>query len=376
MIKTYLPHTHENQAILREYGQKIAGRFGRQGDLIQGPSLWSRIWNYFPGSQAVGYKAGEHLALTYGAQWSNRIIDFVVERFFPAPIQAPPSFWDSIKKFFSGVAGSTLAETLKLTLTPKIVPCIALVSGTMASIGLPTLICLVSFAYQKAMFDPRKLQQLSRLTPNELFKIDPETGRLRDAFGRLMSVEDMRDILTGAAKYDLVCKLIELCHQIDQKEGNDDALQEETKKMIHTFVESYCIQRSDNKIIFPDGEVCTAEDQETIQKGIADLSRINPCHKAKNIRKLIKLLGKHSLAPLETLSPCEKIGVTGNPKRMPTIFPEGDQAWKNAIIRTDDGNYVIAREVGEKKRGTVIETREIFDIFAELKAIQRTQSTA
>src|ERR1700730_18106149 len=113
-------------------------------------------------------------------------IDLVVRLFFQSQTQ-PASFWswNGIKSLFFGATQVTFAETLKMTLTPKVLPYISLISGTMTAVALPTVICLVSLVYQKAMFDPRKLQQLSNLSLDQLFTIDPETGRLRDAFGRL-----------------------------------------------------------------------------------------------------------------------------------------------------------------------------------------------
>jgi hypothetical protein len=367
--KTYLPHTYENQAVLREYGEKIANRFGKQAPLVQKSSLWDRICGYFPTSQSLGYKAGSQLALTYGAQWSNSAIDLVAKHFFQTETK-PLSYWDKITSIFYGATEKTVAETLKLTLTPKALPYITFMTGTVGSMALPTLVSLISLTYQKAMFDPRKLQQLSELPIDRLFTVDPETGRLRDAFGRLMSPEDMKDIFAGAAKYDLICKLIELCHQVDQIDADDDVLQEEIYNKVTTLAKSYMIERSDGQLMFPDGSICTEEEKEIIHKGISDLSRINPHHKAKKIRKFIRLLAKHSLLPVETLSLAEEIGLKGSPKRMPAIFPPGEQAWKNAIIRTQDGKYLITQDIEGKKKGTIISKKEIPHILKELQAIQ------
>jgi hypothetical protein len=372
--KTYLPHTYENQFVLRAYGEKIANRFGREVHHIQGPGIWARICSYFPTTQAVGYKAGEHLALTYGAHWSNTTIDFVVRRFF-MPAQQSSSFWSwsGIQSVFFGATQVTLAETLKITLTPKALPYITLISGTMSAIALPTMISLISLTYQKVMFDPRRLQQLSQLSLDQLFAVDAKTGRLRDAFGRLMAVEDMRDILSGVAKYDLICKLIDLCHEMDQIQKDDDTLQQETQQKLEALVKDYTIERDDGQLMFPDGYLCTSEEKELLRKGMTDLSRVNPCQRGKNIRHFIKLLANHSLLPVETFSPTEKIGLKGNPKRMPALFPAGKQEWKNAIVRTQDGKYVMAQEMGDKKKGTLIDAKEMNQILTELKTLQGTK---
>lgn len=375
--RTVLPHTYENQFILRAYGKETADNMINQE---KPPSLgwWKWITNQLPTSHTVGYVVGTQLGVTYGAQWSNSVIDLVVSKFFQEKVEEKGSWWSwqGIKNVFWGGTEKTVAETLKLTLTPQALPYITIATGIAGSIALPALISLVSFAYQKAMFDPRALRQLSKLSLDQLFTIDPETGRLRDAFGRLLSPDDVKDILTGTAEYDLVCKLIDLCHQIDQKDAEDDILEEDTKKLLKTLVKSYTIKREDGKVMFPDGQLRTDEEKAIVRAGIADLARINPRHQKENIQKLIKVLAQHSIAPLETLSfddkqPQNKLPV----KRMPSIF-EGEQAWKNAIVRTSDGKYVIVQDVGGKKKGTIIAQADMNSIFDELKSIQKGRREA
>lgn len=375
--KTYLPHTYENQAILRDYGTEIAGQFGKQVHLMKGPGLWARICSYFPCSQISGYKAGELLGATYGAQWSNTTIDFVFRRFFvPA---AGTSFWSQLKHIIFGATELTIAQRIamtmtQMTLTPKLAPYISLISGTIMAIALPKLIEMISALYQKVMFNPRKLQQLPQLSLHRFFKLDPQTNRMKDVFGRVMSSEDMKEVLAGAAKYDLICKLIDLSHRVDQIKADSDVLQKKAQEMLEILVESYTIRCSDGRLMFPDGHLCTLEDQEIIQQGIRDLSRVNPCHKKKKIRQFIRLLANHSIVPAETFSTNEKIGLEGSPKRIPALFPKEEQ-WKNAIIRTQDGRYVINQDVGDKKKGTIIEKQEMIKILEELRILQR-QKTA
>ena len=92
--------------------------------------------------------------------------------------------------------------------------------------------------------------------------------------------------------------------------------------------------------------------QDIIRSGITDLSPINPPSKAKKIRRFIHLLAKHSLPPLETLSSSEKMELST--QGMPTLFPEGQQEWKNAIIQTSDGKIFHFRRCRKKKKGTLV----------------------
>lgn len=369
---TALPHTHENQHILRMYGEKTVKKFGDQS-VTQERHWYSFIIDRLPSSTTVGGIVGQGIGWTHGARWSNAAIDLVVSRFFQVETK-PKSFWETLGSFFWGATETTVSETLKLAITPKAVPFIALMTGAVGAVALPAAVSLVTFAYNKVMNDPYKLQQLSKMSLDKLFTIDPETGRWRDAFGRLMSADDMKDIVAAAAKYDLIRKLIELCHEIDHMDKEDDEMQVESKKLLKVLVKSYCIKRSDGAVMFPDGSKRTEEEKLIIQQGINDLSRINPTHRAKRIHRMIKVLASHTMMPAETLSPADKLTVNGKetiePKRMPAVFPEGEQDWKNTIIRTSDGKYVISQDTGDKKKGTILSAKEMETIFDELQVIQ------
>lgn len=375
-------HTSKNQAVLRQYGEKISNSFeGGQVGKEESTGLWSRLCGYLPTSKTVGSTIGDRIGTTYGAQWSNSAVQLVVGKFFPQAAQKV-SLWsaEGVKRWLSGATETTLAEALKLAITPKALPYISLLTGSAGALALPAAVSLVSFVYRKAMGDPKKLAQLSQLSLDQLFTIDPETGRLRDAFGRLMSKKDMKDILTGAAKYDMICKLINLCQEIDQKDGDDDTLELESQKLLRTLVKSYKIKKEDGQVMFLDGHVLSQEEREIIRKGIGDLSRINPCHKTKNIHRLIKVLARHSMLPVETLNPSDRRIISDcssmEPKRMPAIFPEGKDEWKNSIIRTSDGQYIVCGDFTNIKKGTRVTPEEMELIFDEMESIQHEQSMA
>ncbi|WP_068470212.1 hypothetical protein [Candidatus Protochlamydia phocaeensis] len=366
MIST--TYTANNQAILRQYGEKITQCLNNNKTDEKSNSIWNSIYSYFPTSQSTGKMVGEHLALTYGSQWSNSAIDTVVSKFFQQEI-VPVSTWSlaGLKQLVSGATQKTLSETLKLSVTPKALPYITLLTGVTGQVGLPVLVSLVSFAYQRTLGSPEKAKQLEVLSLNQLFTVDAETGRLRDAFGRLLTEEDMRDIFTGAAEYDLVCKLIQLNQEIDKKP--EEEIESSAKDMLKTLTKAYRIKREDGVVVFPDGQLRTAEDKKILLDGINILRRVNPRFKTEEIHKLIQLLAGHSLLPIEKLTSedAATIGQTNvTPKRMPTVFPEGEQEWKNYIVRSTDGCYFLSREVGGKAKGTIIPPEEMKKIFVEL----------
>ena len=69
---------------------------------------------------------------------------------------------------------------------------------------------------------------------------------------------------------------MELCHQVDQWDKDDDALQVDALSLLENLTQSYMIERNDSQVIFLDGNFCTASEQDMIHSGIMDLSPINP----------------------------------------------------------------------------------------------------
>lgn len=53
------------------------------------------------------------------------------------------------------------------------------------------------------------------------------------------------------------------------------------------------------------------------------------------------------------------------------MFFSGKDEWKNAIILTADGKYMITQDSGNKKKGAIIPQTEMTLIFDEIKGIQQ-----
>lgn len=372
--KTHLPHTFENQAVLKQMGDKITQRFGRQFKKEKRSNyFWLAIGSLFPSAQTMGTRVGENLAMTYGSHWSNSTIEFIAHRCLkvgnPPPVV---SFWslEGIKQSMFGASHQTAAEALKMTITPQALPYIKFISGAMGALSLPAMLYLASSIYQNAIYDPYKLEQLSKFSLNELFSIDKETRRLRDGFGRLFSLEDMQDVFVETAKYDFVCKLIDTCHAVDQIEGNDDQKEEKADEMFNTLVQSYVFQRSDGKLMFYDGTFCGEKETQVILDGIKDLSRVNPLRKEEKIIALVELLSSRSVAPFATLSSENDLEEVGQPKSIPAIFSDADK-WKNGIIRTEDGKFMLVKDGNGMTKGTLLENGDMVPILNKMEAIQQ-----
>lgn len=357
-------YTANNRTVLKNYADKIARRFDVQPK-EETNYLYSKISQYLPTWESAGKKIGESIGATHGQDWTNGTIDFVVEKIFQDKAKQA-SLWSlqGLKQRITGAAQKTVAETLKLTITPKALPVLTAFSGVAGQIALPLVVSLVSFAYKKAMHDPEALKKLSPLSLDELFTVDLETNQLRDGFGNLLTSEDMLDIYHGTAKHALIGKLIQLCQEIDQN-PND------AKSLLQVLVNTYLIHRIDGKNVFPDGAPVTDADKAIIEEGINTLARNNPYKKKNKIRCFIKLLSKHSILPFEKLSLSNMD--QGGAKKMGTIFSDGEE-WKNFIVRGVDGCYVVYNDCGDKKRGEIISHDEMRGILKDADRIEKVKA--
>ncbi|MBA2367551.1 MAG: hypothetical protein H0V82_00825 [Candidatus Protochlamydia sp.] len=356
--------TANNRIVLKNYADKIAKKFDVQPK-AEPNFFYSKISQYLPTWESTGKKIGESIALTHGQDWTNGTIDFVVEKVFQDKAKQA-SLWslEGVKQRITGAAQTTLAESLKLSITPKVLPVLTVFSGVGGQIALPLVVSLIGFAYKKAMHDPEAMKKLSPLSLDELFSVDPETNQLRDGFGNLMTSEDMMDIYHGTAKHALIGKIIQLCQEIDQNP-------KEAKSLLQVLVNTYLIHRNDGQNVFPDGTAVTDEDRAIIEEGINTLARNNPSKKKNKIRCFIKLLSKHSILPFENLSLSNRN--EEGAKKMGTIF-SNEEEWKNYILRSEDGCYVVYKDCGDKKRGELISHSEMKGILKDADRIEKVRA--
>ncbi|MBA2367529.1 MAG: hypothetical protein H0V82_00715 [Candidatus Protochlamydia sp.] len=360
-------YTAQNQTVLLKYSEQIAKDFNVQPK-EESSGLWNLVSSYFPTFGETGRSIGQNLALTYGQEWSNKTIDLVVGKIFQEEVKKIPAWsWEALKHRVSGAAQQSLSQGLQLAITPKALPILTIFSGVTGQITLPLVVNLVSFVYQKTLGNPEVVNKLGELPLEQLFSIDPETHRLRDGAGHLMTYQEMRMIFEGTAEYNLIGKLIELCHVIDKKP--DEEIESTAKNLIKTLVKTYCIKRSDGSVAFPDGSVRTAEEKQTIKDGIAKLAMKNYRHDNKEIEALVRVLARHSIAPFENLSLAD-LNQLGSSKKMASVFTDENDEWKNNIIRGSDGQYFVLVDCGNKKRGDIVSADEMEQILWEAEGIK------
>ncbi|MCE2983471.1 MAG: hypothetical protein LW832_07890 [Parachlamydia sp.] len=362
-------YTANNQQVLRDYATKIADKFNVQPK--EEPNyFWSIVGPYLPSWSATGTTVGQAIAMTHGYEWSNGTIDFVMNKIFQEEVK-DISWWslEAVKNRVSGVAQQSFTEGVKLCLTPKAVPVLTAVCGVAGQVTLPLAITFISFLYSKTLGNSKELNKLGKLSLEELFSIDPETKRLRDGFENLLTFRDMSKIYQGTAEFHLVGQLIELCNEIDKIEEADK--EAPAKELLKLLVDSYQIQRSDGKIVFPDGALKTEKEEEIIFEGLSALAGNNPSHDKKEIRKMIQVLSRHSVLPFQELS-IEDLTGPVKVKKMPALFT-GDNEWKNYIVRGQDGVFFMVKDCGDKKKGEVFEKPEMKVIFKEIDQLRRVE---
>ncbi|MCE2983472.1 MAG: hypothetical protein LW832_07895 [Parachlamydia sp.] len=352
-----------NRAVLEKYAGKIAKEFN-VGTTQKTNSIWDLFCQYLPSPASAGKKLGEKMAATHGQRWSNSLIDFVADKIFQDDVK-PASSWsfDVFKQGAKGAAHKSFAESMKLCITPQMLPILTAFCGVSGQVALPLLLSFVNFVYKRAMNDPEALKKLGTLPLEELFTIDAETMQLRDGFGNLLTFEDMNDIYQGTAEYTLIGQLIELCHEIDTQASEDAPIF--AKELFKKLVKSYHIKRSDGVVVYPDGTLRTEAEKKVVEEGVAILGRNNPRQHKKEVRRLIKLLATHSILPFLNLS-VRDLEVKGVPKKMPHVFSNDENEWKNYIMRGEDGIYLVYQDCDPKKRGDIISALEMQNIMKEI----------
>ncbi len=383
--------TSNNQVVLRLIGNKIGEQYVGES---KEPTLWGQISHYLPKRETTGKLIGKTVLQKHGQEWGDQTFEFAVSKFFEP--QPGASIWD----YFYQIPQPKVADVAKLTIAQTVVPMMSLLAGIGGQLPLPLVTSLVGIVYDKVMHNPLEAQQLVKLELNELFTIDPETRGLRDAFGRLLTEKDTRDVLAATAKYHLVAKLLQMCQEIDKKydafkiaveESFDDVLtldslalsnperqaENKLREDVHSYVEalmkSYYIKRGDEVLVFPSGILITEKQQKRILEAMAVLESLNLTYSKTELSKAIHLLGEQSIFPMKHLQGDElkeaALSKPMMPLRMPSVFQDEDK-WKNYIVRAEDGVYFLAEECNEKPAGLVISNNEMAFILADMAKIQ------
>ncbi|MBA2368922.1 MAG: hypothetical protein H0V82_07865 [Candidatus Protochlamydia sp.] len=360
-------YTANNQSILNNYADKVSNKINVEPK-YEPSYIWSVVSPYIPTWKDAGKGFGEAVSLTYGSGWSNKTIEFVVGKIFQGELKSV-SRWsiEGLRQSIAGSAQKTFAEVAKVTITPKALPFITALSGIGGQLAMAGVVTLVGYVYNS--YHPNQRAALGELSLDQLFTVDPETNCLRDAFGRLLTEKDMAAMFKASAKYTLIAELIKLCQEMDK--FPEDDFQEASKELLENLVKNYCIERSDGSKVFPDGHIITQKDEDIINNGIEILLRVNLANEKKDIKKLVKLLSKHSILPMQDLkgSDLKSNEIIISAKKMPAVFKD-EEDWKNFIIRGNDGSFYLYQDFGNKKRGQIIPALEMEKIFKQLAKIE------
>ncbi len=336
----------DNQEMLKAYAKEIWDE--KTSDAS--PSWFSRITNYFPSSQTIGTQAGKAIAITHGAQFNNKVIDLVVDKFFKEEVK-PLSYWEILKQKVTGVARMTLAESLKLNLTPQLMPFIQLAGGAACGITLPAVVGIMTLLYNKALSDPKTLNQLQKLSADQLLKM--ENGRFKDAFGRELTLDQTRIIQSLIAKYEMICQLSQIQNDeelVDFVEQNWMLIRKEEDKS--------------DKCFYLNGQLIASEELQQIYEGIRQLTTKSDLTSfgRYGYSKELKTIGTEKVKTLIKL-----LTDSTHLRDLTTIDPD-PKHWTNHIIQCEDSVYCIFKPFpgDERVRGTVL-TEDLKEILGEFE---------
>lgn len=267
-----------NKTILSEYAKSIENKINNLGPRQQEiqEKVSTALTSWLPTPRQFGATMGYAMATTHGPAMSNRVIDFVCSRLF---VQETGNTWYSIfRRAVLGIAQPTITETAKLAITPKVLPIIQLIGGSLGGLTAAGTIALIMILYGRAMntssgkhtpSNPPKLE--------ELLHIEESTGKVFDANGHHLTKQDISDIREIVLRYDTVCKFV-------------DCDQEKLDQLFRSFL----LIRTDNlHYYYQDGTSLTESELECTERCYNQLKGTNPLQKAKSIHATIKLLSKH-----------------------------------------------------------------------------------
>lgn len=281
-----------------------------QGKVEEKAGFWSKIKQHFPTTRLVSAQLGGLAATAHGPTIANQIIDSVVSKFFPQP-QKKLSFWERALQTIKGVGQVTVAESLKVAITPQLAPFFYTMGVTAGGVAAGTVALAITSIYAQVIGkDSKKLEEFKSYSLDQLFTLNSDQ-QFVNAYGHIIDPADIKDLKSRLVSYDLAHKL-----------------SEQAPDSVRAFIyDHYLIQRKDGQIILPSGKVATEEQAELIHAVIGSeankglLERENLGIKNKEIKEFINLLAENQPSEADVLS----------------------KPWQAYFTRCDDGIYCAKR---------------------------------
>lgn len=270
------PLCEKNKQILSNYAGRIYTKITKSDEPHQQvESRLQRVFNSLtPSAYTVGSNIGWAASLTYGSQALNFAIGQLVSHYLPVQQQQSSSWFGSMSSAAARTEQRVAVESARLALTPQLLPFLTAACTSGGGLTMMGAVALASILYNRILRSPE-----SKYTMNNLPDIDQlltvnKDGKIVDANGTEMTMQDLTDIFNTINRYDLTCKLM-------------NAKKEEIEGVLNGYLR--------DKVTLWNGEKISPKNVKKIEEVKNRLMGNNPMDKAKGIKKVIKLLSDNVL---------------------------------------------------------------------------------
>lgn len=250
--------------------------------------ILSKIFSWLPSSQSTGKLVAE----TQSTKITNSMICMITDLIFPKNELKQKSYGEAIFNMFFSVAKPTLTETVKIVVTPTLLPYVTMVCQGIGGLALPAAVSLTTLILNRILSDPNTKYSSNKLPAlNQLVIV--KDGKYIDANGNQLMEQDLQDIRVAVNRYDLVCKLLA-------------ADKEDIEAVFYDYIKVDATIHSDEPLSlkYADGTEVSAKEQQKIILAFQRLKSQNVT--GESMWKVIKLLADHLPVPLPVEPVIEK----------------------------------------------------------------------
>lgn len=298
-----------NKEVLVHFGKRCSRSLGKN----EFPSLDKGIWEFckslFPKgftSEMFGKQLAKDLVEKFGAPVTKESVDIVVKNVLKPEMAKQTTLTGLMLKQFIETPKLVVGEATKYVINSNAMPVIKGFASAIGGWGIPALCVLVDTVYNKYLKNPAHLATLEKLPLKDLFKYDEESKSFKDAFGNVLTAEDIYDITEVVTQYDLTSKLLIL-----KKKEVENFVKNYIKKdptnlykdgliavicsYITALIECCSKARADQpeRFVYLDGKELTPDEVKDMKEAIRLLTNNNPTGKKESIINLIKGIAQH-----------------------------------------------------------------------------------
>lgn len=301
-----------NKEVLVGYGKEVYQNLQGADNQNFEPGIWDFCKSLVPkgiSSQMIGSRLSKEFIKRFGRPVTNKAVNGLVKKVLQPKMKKAQNLGALAKKQFTQVPKLLVGEALKWSVNSKAMPVIKNVCTVLGKWGIPVLCGMVETVCRKYLKDPTHLEKLQELPLDQLFQIDAESGTVKDAFGNVLTNEDLRDINELINRYDITSKLLTVDKSeveefiagyisVDEKSFKKDGVIAMMRHYLETLIR-FCSQSKEpesERYVYRDGHVLSSDEVRDMKEAIRLLTKHNPTRKKKEILNLIEGIATHITA--------------------------------------------------------------------------------